>query len=60
MSDDLDPVSVSGFGRLSWVGGDGGLTGSPTLHICFAFCDGGGDGDREQGGVNKVDGWVAA
>ena len=26
--DDLDPVSVSGFGRLGRVGVDGGLTGS--------------------------------
>ena len=26
--DDLNPVSVSGFGRPSWVGVDGGLTGS--------------------------------
>ena len=26
--DDLGPVLVSGFGRLSWVGVDGGLTGS--------------------------------
>ena len=25
--DDLGPVLVSGFGRLSWVGVDGGLTG---------------------------------
>ena len=25
--DDLNPVLVSGFGRLSWVGADGGLTG---------------------------------
>lgn len=25
--DDLDPASASGFGRLSWVGVDGGLTG---------------------------------
>ena len=30
--DDLGPVSVSGFGRLSWVGVDGGLTGSG--HLC--------------------------
>jgi hypothetical protein len=25
--DDLDPVLASDFGRLNWVGGDGGLTG---------------------------------
>ena len=27
VGDDLGPVLVSGFGRLSWVGVDGGLTG---------------------------------
>lgn len=31
--DDLDPVLVSGFGRLSWVGADGGLTGSLILYL---------------------------
>lgn len=45
VGDDLGPVSVPGFGRLSWVGVDGGLTG-PTnkassegqrvIYICFA------------------------
>lgn len=25
--DDLDPVLASDFGRLNWVGSDGGLTG---------------------------------
>ena len=36
--DDLNPVLVSGFGRLSWVGADGGLTGFVRLCIvCWIF-----------------------
>lgn len=39
VSDDLDPVfSVSGFGRLSWVGTDGGLTGAINM-LCFRSRD---------------------
>lgn len=39
--DDLDPASASGFGRLSRVGVDGGLTGAlkikwPTSGGCTA------------------------
>lgn len=28
----LTLFSVSGFGRLSWVGADGGLTGAPQAY----------------------------
>ena len=36
--DDLNPVLVSGFGRLSWVGADGGLTGFVHLYlVCWIF-----------------------
>ncbi len=35
--DDLNPVSCFDFGRLSWVGVDGGLTGSDDS---FPVCSG--------------------
>ena len=37
--DDLNPVLVSGLGRLSGVGVDGGLTGSASAHwLLFEWC----------------------
>ena len=39
--DDLNPVLVSGLGRLSGVGVDGGLTGSASVHwLLFEWCMG--------------------
>ena len=37
--DDLNPVLVSGFGRLSWVGVDGSLTGPASAQrLLFKWC----------------------
>ena len=51
MVDDLDPCSVSGFGRLGGVGVDGGLTGLYKMRISSRglsgvglFCGNGGGG----------------
>ena len=33
VADDLNPFSVSGFGRLNWVAVDGGLTGASNHQV---------------------------